>query len=137
MFTYVPALDSGFAGEEIKISVNRNPPQGVGYPMIKLNKDCITIMTNDNEQDHQYPIDGTLDLHHFAPKDTKEVLLEYIRICLEKEIYTLRIVHGKGIWVKRDIVQAILKEHNAVKEFHQEGGSGGSWGATIVTLHRE
>ncbi len=94
-------------------------------------------MTDDNQQPHEYPIDGTLDLHHFAPKDTKDVLLEYIRVCLEKKIYKLRIVHGKGIGVKRDIVHAVLAEHTSVKEFYQESGTGGGWGATVVDLHRK
>ncbi len=94
-------------------------------------------MNNDNDQPHEYPIDGTLDLHHFAPKDTKDVLLEYIHECLKRKIYKLRIVHGKGIGVKRDIVLALLKEHASVKEFYQEGGTGGSWGATIVDLYQE
>ena len=89
---------------------------------------------NENDQPHEYPIDGTLDLHHFAPKETKDVLLEYIRVCLEKKIFKLRIVHGKGIGVKRDIVQHLLQEHSAVLEFYHESGSGGGWGATIVNL---
>jgi len=94
-------------------------------------------MNNENDQPYKYPIDGTLDLHHFAPKDTKDVLLEYIRECLKRKIYKLRIVHGKGIGVKRNIVQANLKEHKSVKEFHQEGGTSGGWGATIVSLKEE
>lgn len=94
-------------------------------------------MKDNNEQLHEYPIDGTLDLHHFAPKDTKDVLLEYIRVCLERKIYELRIVHGKGIGVKRDIVHAELAKHSSVKEYYQEGGSGGGWGATIVNLEIE
>ncbi len=85
-------------------------------------------------KDHDYPIDGTLDLHHFAPKDTKEVVEEYIRVCLEKGITKIRIVHGKGIGVKRTIVHKILENHPRVKSFTHEGGSGGGWGATIVDL---
>ena len=91
-------------------------------------------MTNDNDNPIEYPIDGTLDLHHFAPQDTKDVLLEYIRVCLEKKIYKLRIVHGKGIGIKRNIVQAVLKNHNSVLHYYQESGSGGGWGATVVDL---
>ena len=86
------------------------------------------------DQPIEYPIDGTLDLHHFSPKDTKDVVLEYIRVCLEKKIYQLRIVHGKGIGVKREIVRSILESHPEVKSFRHEGGSGGGWGATIVDL---
>ena len=50
---------------------------------------------------------------------------EYIEVCLEKGIYTLRIVHGKGIGVQREIVRSLLKSHPAVAGFRQEGGSGG------------
>lgn len=93
-------------------------------------------MTENSDQPIEYPIDGTLDLHHFAPKDTKDVVLEYIKVCLEKNIMTIRIIHGKGIGVKREIVQALLKEHANVSAFRHEGGSGGSWGATVVDLKK-
>jgi DNA-nicking Smr family endonuclease len=82
----------------------------------------------------EYPIDGTLDLHQFAPEDTKEVVEEYIHACLEKKIYSIRIVHGKGKGVKREIVLSLLAQHPSVLRFHHEGGSGGSWGATVVDL---
>lgn len=81
-----------------------------------------------------YPIDGTLDLHQFAPDETRAVVEEYIRVCLEKSIYSLRIVHGKGKGVQRRIVQSLLSEHPNVVAFRHEGGSGGSWGATVVDL---
>jgi len=82
----------------------------------------------------EYPIDGTLDLHQFAPEDTRAVVEEYLRACLEKRIYALRIVHGKGSGVKRRIVHALLARHPNVVRFRHEEGSGGSWGATVVDL---
>ncbi len=96
-------------------------------------------MSDDSRQDDsiEYPIDGTLDLHQFSPKDTKDVVEEYIRVCLEKGIHTLRIVHGKGIGVKRRIVHSLLDTHPQVVGYHHEGGSGGSWGATVVDLRPE
>ncbi|RKX25039.1 MAG: DNA mismatch repair protein MutS [Candidatus Zixiibacteriota bacterium] len=84
----------------------------------------------------EYPIDGTLDLHQFSPKETREVVLEYIQVCLEQGILSLRIVHGKGIGVQRKIVRSVLTDHPNVKSFHQEGGSGGGWGATVVDLEQ-
>lgn len=92
---------------------------------------------HDHDEPVEYPIDGTLDLHMFAPADTKAVVEEYIRVCLEKGIYSLRIVHGKGIGVKRRIVQSLLESHPDVAGFRHEGGSGGSWGATVVDLKPE
>ncbi len=93
-------------------------------------------MSEQNDQPIEYPIDGTLDLHLFPPNETKEVVEEYIKVCLEKGIYALRIVHGKGIGVKREIVHSILKKHPHVARFHHEEGSGGSWGATVVDLKK-
>jgi DNA-nicking Smr family endonuclease len=88
-----------------------------------------------NEQEPiEYPIDGTLDLHQFLPREVRDVVVDYIDACLEKGIYALRIIHGKGIGVQREIVHSVLRKHPAVKSFHHEGGSGGSWGATIVDL---
>lgn len=92
------------------------------------------MFENDSDSPVEYPIDGTLDLHHFAPKDTKDVVLEYIKVCVEKNIYQIRIVHGKGIGVKREIVRKILSGHPNVADFRSESGSGGGWGATIVDL---
>ena len=89
-----------------------------------------------NENPIEYPIDGTLDLHQFTAGETKEVVEEYILAALEKNIYAIRIVHGKGKGVKRRIVESLLKEHPKVEHFYQESGSGGSWGAAVVNLKR-
>lgn len=91
-------------------------------------------MGHDEDNPIEYPIDGTLDLHEFTPEDTKDVVEEYIRICLEKGIFSLRIVHGKGRGVKRRIVHSLLDRHPHVAGYRHEGGSGGSWGATVVDL---
>ena len=93
-------------------------------------------MEDEEPEPVEYPVDGTLDLHMFAPEDTKEAVLEYIRVCLEKGIYQIRIVHGKGIGVKREIVRKILASHPQVVSFKHEGGSGGGWGATVVDLKK-
>jgi len=91
-------------------------------------------MKPDETNPHEYSIDGTLDLHHFAPADTKEIVTEYLAECLRRSILTVRIVHGKGIGVKRQIVQSVLEKHPAVDSFRSESGSGGGWGATVVDL---
>ena len=93
-------------------------------------------MTTDNNEPVRYPIDGTLDLHQFQPKEVKDVVADYIDCCLEEKIYSLRIIHGKGIGVQREIVRALLRRHPAVLSFRHEGGSGGGWGATVVELKK-
>jgi DNA-nicking Smr family endonuclease len=93
-------------------------------------------MIDEEPEPIEYPIDGTLDLHQFQPRDVKSAVIEYIDSCLEKGIYALRIVHGRGIGVQREIVHSILRQHPAVASFRHEGGSGGGWGATVVDLKR-
>lgn len=82
----------------------------------------------------EYPIDGTLDLHQFDPSETKEIVGAFIDACLEKGIHNLRIVHGKGRGVQREIVHSLLRKDKRVNNFHHESGSGGGWGATVVDL---
>ncbi len=82
----------------------------------------------------ELPIDGTLDLHTFSPKEVKNLIPDYIEACLKKGITKLRIIHGKGSGTLRQIVHSILEKHPQVAAFWQEEGSGGSWGATIVDL---
>ncbi len=91
-------------------------------------------MPGDNDDPIEYPIDGVLDLHQFASSETREVVGEYIAVCLDRGLRQLRIVHGKGAGVQRRIVHSLLERHPAVTSFRHEGGSAGGWGATVVDL---
>ncbi len=82
----------------------------------------------------EYPIDGILDLHMFQPKEVKSVLAEYIEQCRSHGILELRIIHGKGKGVQRDIVCSFLEKSPYVAEFGTAADSSG-WGATLVRLN--
>lgn len=84
----------------------------------------------------KYPIDGILDLHTFHPAEIKDLLPEYIHACLERKIYQIRIIHGKGKGVLRRMVHSILDELPQVETYWHEG-SAGSWGATVVRLKKD
>jgi DNA-nicking Smr family endonuclease len=81
------------------------------------------------------PIDGTLDLHTFAAKEVKAVVVAYVEACRERGILSLRIVHGKGTGSLRRQVHAVLGSLPEVARFALADGDAGSWGATLVTLH--
>lgn len=88
----------------------------------------------DDDEAIEYPIDGTLDLHTFAPRDVKDLVPDYIDECIRRGILQIRIVHGKGTGTLRQIVHSILDQHPGVRSYRHEEGSGGSWGATVVDL---
>ncbi len=82
----------------------------------------------------ELPINGTLDLHAFNPKEVKELVPAFLSACREKGILQARIVHGKGTGVLRQRVHSILKRLRGVDSFRLGGEGAGGWGATIVIL---
>ena len=85
----------------------------------------------------EYPIDGTLDLHAFQPRDVKDLVPEYLRACREKGIRQVRIIHGKGTGALRRTVHAVLDRLPGVAAYQLAGEGGGGWGATLVWLAEE
>ena len=84
----------------------------------------------------EIPIDGVLDLHTFQPREIKNLIPDYLRLCHDKGIGEIRIIHGKGTGQLRRTVHAILGKNDMVKSFHLAGEDAGSWGATIVQLKK-
>ncbi len=80
------------------------------------------------------PIDGTLDLHLFSPKDIKTLVPGYLQACREKGILQVRIIHGKGTGSLRRTVHSILEKLDFVTEYGRADITAGSWGATIVYM---
>ena len=80
------------------------------------------------------PIEDCIDLHSFAPKDIRSVIREYLEQCQQRGFKEVRIIHGRGAGVQRNIVRAILEQHPLVLSFQDAGPEAGGWGATVVAL---
>jgi DNA-nicking Smr family endonuclease len=80
------------------------------------------------------PIDGTLDLHTFHPREVKKLVPDYLVACQEQGILQIRIIHGKGTGTLRRTIHAILARLPIVASFRLGGEGAGEWGATICQL---
>jgi len=80
------------------------------------------------------PITDVFDLHTIPPRDVKAVVEEYLIEARKAGLKALRIIHGRGIGVQREIVRSVLAKCEFVAEFRDAPAEAGGWGATIVTL---
>jgi len=80
------------------------------------------------------PITDVIDLHTVSPRDIKAVVEEYLFEAHRLGFKALRIVHGRGIGVQREIVRDVLSRTPFVRHFTDAPLEAGGWGATVVTL---
>ena len=79
-------------------------------------------------------ITDIFDLHTIPPRDVKAVVEEYLRLAHEKGFPVVRIIHGKGIGVQRELVRTILARTSFVRDWTDAPPEAGGLGATIVRL---
>ena len=88
----------------------------------------------DEPEPVSLPIEDSLDLHPFAPKDVRPVVDEYLREAAARGFSEVRLIHGRGIGVQRASVQGLLAGHPLVERFFDAPPERGGWGATVVVL---
>lgn len=90
----------------------------------------------DTDDPFPEPVDieitDSLDLHSFAPRDIRAVVEAYLPEAHKKGFKIVRIIHGKGVGVQREIVRKVCSETDFVRDFKNAPEFSGSWGATIV-----
>jgi dsDNA-specific endonuclease/ATPase MutS2 len=87
-----------------------------------------------DEEPVRIPITDVFDLHTMQPKEVQEVVEAYLGEARRLGLKSVRIIHGRGIGVQREIVRAVLARTSFVASFADAPPEAGGWGATIVTL---
>jgi len=83
------------------------------------------------------PIADMLDLHTFNPRELTDLLDDYFIACVEAEIYSVRLIHGKGKGILGSRVRGILRQHPLVRSYAPAPPDAGGWGAVLVELKRQ
>jgi len=78
----------------------------------------------------EFPIEDCIDLHSFQPREVADVVEEYLYQVVGKGYREVRIIHGRGIGVQREIVHSILRKHPDVLAFQDTADRG----ATVVRM---
>jgi dsDNA-specific endonuclease/ATPase MutS2 len=78
------------------------------------------------------PITDVFDLHTFQPREVKLVVEEYLHEARRRGFRGVRIIHGKGVGVQRELVRTILARTPFVSDWTDAPPEAGGLGATIV-----
>ena len=89
---------------------------------------------DDDDPVFELPIEDSIDLHGFAPRDIPSVVESYLEAAAERGFREVRLIHGRGIGFQRARVRELLETHPLVARFADAPATRGGWGATVVWL---
>jgi len=88
------------------------------------------------EEPIRIPITDVFDLHSVPDRDVKAVVEAYLEEARAMGFRHVRIIHGRGIGARRQIVRAVLERAEYVESFGDAPAEAGGWGATVAVLRR-
>jgi DNA-nicking Smr family endonuclease len=88
----------------------------------------------NDEDPVEVPITDVFDLHSFPARDAKSAVEAYREEARARGFRYVRIIHGRGIGIQREMVRTVLARTPFVEEFKDAPAEAGGWGATLITL---
>lgn len=82
------------------------------------------------------PIEDSIDLHAFAPKDVPSVVESYLEAARAAGLGEVRLIHGRGKGIQKERVRQVLGRNGNVEHFEEATPDRGGYGATVVRLKR-
>jgi uncharacterized damage-inducible protein DinB len=80
------------------------------------------------------PLGDVFDLHSVPARDAKAAVEAYLEAAREQGFRYVRIIHGRGIGVQREMVRKVLAKTAYVHSYGDAPAEAGGWGATVVEL---
>ena len=106
--------------------------------LFKTNPDVVLENYEPFVEDEPFPalveieITDVFDLHTIPPRDVKRVVEEYLIQAHAKHFRSVRIIHGQGKGVQREMVRKILQKTPVVYDWTDAPPQAGGLGATVV-----
>jgi heme a synthase len=116
-----PSVSTASASAAVPSATPSNPPEA-------------SLATSDDPA--VLPIEDSIDLHAFAPRDVLDVVDAYLEAAHEKGFVEVRLIHGRGTGFQRARVQQLLAAHPLVERYKDAPATRGGWGATLAWLKR-
>jgi DNA-nicking Smr family endonuclease len=91
---------------------------------------------DEGEVPIEVPLEDSLDLHSFPPRDIPDVVEEYLRAARAAGFSEVRLIHGRGRGIQRARIHALLARLPGVARAYDAASDRGGWGATVVVLER-
>jgi dsDNA-specific endonuclease/ATPase MutS2 len=93
-------------------------------------------MTDDDpsEEPVVLPIEDSIDLHAFSPKDIPSVVESYLEAAREAGFREVRIIHGRGKGIQKERIRQVLGRSLHVEHFEEATPDRGGFGATVAKL---
>lgn len=88
----------------------------------------------ENDDPVEIPIEDSIDLHSFEPRDVISVVDEYLHAARGAGFGQVRLIHGRGKGAQRAEIQRLLRDHALVESYWDAPES--HRGATLVRLRR-
>ncbi len=83
---------------------------------------------------HELPIEDSLDLHTFHPRDLEAAVEAYLEEARRRGLREVRLIHGRGQGIARARVAALVARVPYVLRAYEAPPERGGWGATVVEL---
>src|SRR5260370_33425933 len=91
-------------------------------------------MQTEDDEPVRIPITDVFDLHTIPPQDVRAVVEEYLIEAHRMGYRALRIIHGRGIGVQREMIRSVLSQAAFVTEVRAAPAETGGLGATSCPL---
>jgi len=92
------------------------------------------VTDDDPDEPVALPIEDSIDLHAFAPRDIPSVVESYLEAAREAGLREVRIIHGRGKGIQKERVRQVLGRSEHVTHFEEATPDRGGFGATLARL---